>query len=104
MKRTIGAALILVAGAAWLPAQSFEQKVDRGGTKSRGETTALPDKPNTIRGEKVDVSGAAVTVSRSGVNAINPAAGPQHGDGKDNVSRNVVTDEASGLKFLAWEF
>jgi hypothetical protein len=103
MKRMIGA--VVVAGcvsAGW--AQDFEQRAERGGTAASRETRAVPDKPNTIRGEKADVSGVIPHATRSGVNLVNPAAGPEHGDGRDNVQRDVVTGEATGLKLFAWEF
>ena len=103
MKRMICS--VVAAGcvsAGW--AQYFEQRADRGGTAARGEARALPDKPNTIRGDKVDIAGVIPQATRSGVNLVNPAAGPEHGDGRDNVQRNVVTGEATGLKLFAWEF
>jgi hypothetical protein len=102
MKHIIYGAVLTLMVAASASGQGYEQRVDRGRTKTGGAEPV--EKPNTIRGEKVDVSGVLPHVTRSGINIINPVAGPEHGDGRDNVSRNVVTGEASGLKFIAWEF
>ncbi len=98
------AVLSLCSGSA-LVAQTYQADLPES------KKLVLPEKPrvkaiNRTVGAKVNYSGVAVHWAKLKYPAqtINPFAGSEAGDGKDNVAINAVTGEADGLKFFSIEF
>ena len=104
------AILVFTLGVFTANAQTTrtERLLESTGTQRGKQTSGLSfaAKPNEIVKGNVAYSGVAVQVVKTSnpLQLVNPAASPRYGAAEDNVSRDLFSGRASGLKIFSIRF